>query len=71
MASGLGDVHLRVVIDEPADLLARLARIETAIVYLTKTLTKEGTMILSTAPTQPDEPDDAEPIEPEPAQPAE
>jgi len=69
------DVHLRVVIDEPADLLARLAAIETGIAYLMRIATKEGTVTLSTAPTQPDpnqpEPD-AEPVEStEPVQPAE
>jgi hypothetical protein len=64
------DVHLRVYIDEPADLLQRLASIETALTYLMKILTKEDTVTEPT-PTQPDptQPDDEQvPAEPTPAQ---
>jgi hypothetical protein len=70
------DVHLRVYIDEPADLLERLASIETALAYLMKILSKEDTVttpIQPDPPTQPDpnEPnrvDDGEPEQPTPAQ---
>jgi hypothetical protein len=67
------DVHLRVYIDEPADLLERLASIETALAYLMRILSKEDTV---TTPTQPDptqpDPNQPNPVddgEPEPAQP--
>lgn len=56
------DVHLRVYIDEPADLLQRLASIETALAYLMKILTKEDT-VTQPDPTQPD------PTQPDPNQP--
>jgi hypothetical protein len=64
------DVHLRVYIDEPADLLERLASIETALAYLMKILSKEDT-VTQPDPTQPDpnQPNPVDDGEPEPAQP--
>jgi hypothetical protein len=65
------DVHLRVYIDEPADLLERLAGIETALAYLMKILSKEDT-VTEPEPTQPDpnQPNPVDDGEQEPAQPA-
>lgn len=62
------DVHLRVYIDEPADLLQRLASIETALVFLMEFLTKEDAVILSTQP-DPNQPDPVDDGEQEPTQP--
>lgn len=65
------DVHLRVYIDEPADLLERLASIETALVFLMDFLTKEDTVTTPTLP-DPNQPDPQRPdpdTEPAPAEP--
>jgi hypothetical protein len=60
-----------VYIDEPADLLERLAGIETALAYLMKILSKEDT-VTEPEPTQPDpnQPNPVDDGEQEPAQPA-
>lgn len=63
------DVHLRVYIDEPADLLRRLASIETALTYMMQILSKEDT-VTQPDPNQPNPVDDGDeqvPAEPTPA----